>query len=124
MIGSGRHVSSLLESHGVLADPPTGRHELRFQLHNPGLMQFMTNAISPVTVPGPMMAAMMPTMPATMPGMMPGMMPGTMPGMMPGAVPAPKRGRPKKRGGSTAAQSEPSHGYAGPMRTARSRKSQ
>ena len=36
MIGSGCHISSLLEFHGMLADPPTDCHKLRFQLYNPG----------------------------------------------------------------------------------------
>ena len=36
MIGSGCHISSLLEFHGMLANPPTDCHKLRFQLHNSG----------------------------------------------------------------------------------------
>ena len=81
MMGSGHHISLLLESHGVLTDPPTGHCKFRFQLHNPELIQFMMNTISPVTVPGPMMAVMMLAM---------------MPTTMPGAVPVPKHGQPKR----------------------------
>ena len=50
MIESGHYVSSLLKSHGMLADPPTGCYKLRFQLHNPGLIQFMTNAIRIIAI--------------------------------------------------------------------------